>query len=284
MPIGYAEAIRRININKFVYGDNLDKDALRYCQEYKWDKRTFYYIRLRLSFGPSITAHTLTDSVVKKILATRLCSIPTALPDFLTKPFIISARHDKTLINDITCISGYLNSGELVLISIRKDGNSIIQHCSSFDGRSIFEVSFSTIGVCEKRDEKNADRIDVLAFAVVFSLMLEADRTPIAVENSRPKVKVVGTKLKQKKFESGWIEKRVFIDKKYIAQYKNDIHGELDIEGKILKDVHVRGFLRYQAYGHEHRMRKWIYVEGFDSSRWAYPGHTKVTVDMHEKS
>jgi hypothetical protein len=113
--------------------------------------------------------------------------------------------------------------------------------------------------------------------------MIEAERTPIVIENAKTKNHHGENKIAPNNYKSDWIEKRVYLDKRYMSKHKNEIHGELDTEGKILKDVYVHGFLRYQPYGPDRKLRKWIYVEGFDSTRWAKPGHTKIIVDVHDK-
>jgi hypothetical protein len=278
----FSEVIRRMDISKLVRSGDLRKDATQYAVEHNFLSIGINYIALRLSFGDTVTLHTLTDGVANKVNHTMLYRMPTEIPHFLTNPFIIEARHDNLLFNDVVCISGYLYNGDLFLISILSDNGAIVQHeMNSFDGRAIENIKFFEYGSSIKKYNK-LDRTDTLTFATIFALMIEAERTPIIIENVRAGHSE-GAKIKSNNYKSDWIEKRVYIDKKYVPKYKSEIHGELDTEGKILKDIYVRGFLRNQAYGPEKKSRKWIYVEGFDSTRWAKPGDTKVIVDMHEK-
>ena len=281
MPIKFSEAIRRIPLTKFCRKSGLEEDAIRYCKQFRWDTGTKEYIKLRLAFGSSVTVHTLTDGVVKKVAGTRILNMPNEIPHFLTKPFIIEARHDNHLFDDAVCLSGYMEKGDLYLTTTFSDRNSVIQiQSGSYDGRSLQDINFIGFGVSggEKGDIR---RTDAYAFVTVFALMMEADRTPIAIEEKQSRNT---SGMKPNSYKSDWIEKRVYIDCKYIPQYKNETHAELDKGGRILKDVFVHGFLRQQAYGPEHSLRKWIYVEGFDSTRWATPGDTRVIVDMYEKT
>ena len=57
----------------------------------------------------------------------------------------------------------------------------------------------------------------------------------------------------------------------------------MDKDGKVKREVFIRGFLRNQPYGPEHSLRKWIYVEGFESSRWTKEGDKKITMDLRSK-
>ena len=285
MAIKFSEAIRHISLSKFERKGTLEDDAVRYCHQFDWDIRIKEYIKLRLAFDKCITVHTLTDGVASKILNTRILNMPNELPHFLTMPFIVEARHDKKLFDDVVCISGYLENGELYLTSTFSDKNSLIQiQSGSFDGRKLEDINFIGFGITGIN--KDIKRKDIFAFITVFALMIEADRTPIIIEEKRARHNKKGLGIKSNNFKSDWIEKRVYIDKKYIPQYQffKNQQDELDKDGKILKDIFVHGFLRQQAYGQEHSLRKWIYVEGFDSTRWAKPGHTKIIVDMYEKS
>jgi hypothetical protein len=272
-----------MDISKFVRSGDLKKDAVQYAVERNILSIGINYIALRLSFGDTVILHTLTDGVTNKVNHTTLYSMPNEIPHFLTNPFIIEARHDNTLFNDVACISGYLYNGDLFLISILSDGGAIVQHeVNSFDGRAIENIKFFEYGSSIKKYNK-LDRTDTLAFVTIFALMIEAERTPIIVENVRQKNHHGKNKIKSNDYKSDWIEKRVYIDKKYVPNYRIKTHGELDAEGRILKDVYVRGFLRNQAYGPDMKLRKWVYIEGFDSTRWAKPGHTKVIVDVYNK-
>ena len=279
MRLKFSEAIRQIDTSKFERKNELMIDAELYCRENQLDRGWVNYVSLRLAFGDTVTVHALTDGVAAKVKNTVICNMPNEIPHFLTKPFILEARHDNALFDDIVSFAGYLSLGELFLITIFKDGGSMVQHeAGSFDGRKIGDLYYE-YGSTYK---SNNERTDTFSFVTVFALMVEADRTPIVIEEKRTRKANNGNW--QNRYKSGWLEKRVFIDKKYLHQYKSKNHGKLNKEGKTLKDVYVHGFLRRQAYGPEHSLQKWIYIEGFDSTRWTMDGHAKVIVSNHEKA
>jgi hypothetical protein len=263
----FSEVIRTINIKKFVRKGSLERDAERYLFENKWDIRLTEYIKLRLAFGNTITLHTLTDGVVNKIRNTKICTMPNEIPHFMNFPFIIEARHDNVLFDDVVCIGGYLDKAELCLIITSQDHNSIIQYIdAAYDGRDLESINFSQFGITVCGSKKELDDTNAIAFVTVFALMIESERTPIIVEDRRKNKKNTGGKIASNDYTSDWIEKRVYIDRSYVPHYKSETHGELDTEGKILKEIHVHGFLRNQAYGPDKKLRKWIYIEGVDST------------------
>jgi hypothetical protein len=283
----FSEALRQIDISGFERKGTLEEDARRYCKEYTLPDGLKEHLKLRLAFGYTITVHTLTDGVAKRVKMTRLCHVPKETPIFLQSPFIVEARHDNVLFDDISCISGFLENGKLCINTTFRDKNSLIQHLDSvYDGRNIDEIKMIVAGTTSG-SFKSKYRFDISEFITIFAIMMEAERTPIAIEEKR-KYNKNGEHTKTSrlnKCDPYWIEKRIYIDTYYVPKYNNlaGNHNELDKEGKILKDVYVHGFFRYQPCGPESRSRKWIYVEGFDSTRWARLGHTRIITDIYNK-
>ena len=62
---------------------------------------------------------------------------------------------------------------------------------------------------------------------------------------------------------------------------KDAIHSVMDKEGKEKVDVFIQGFLRHQAHGPGHSLRKWIYIEDHDLTRWKNSGDRKITIDTY---
>ena len=279
MAMKFSDTIRQIDVSKFERKNELMTDAELYCREHKIKMGGGPYVALRMAFGDTVTVHALSGGVAAKVKNTVICNTPNEIPHFLTKPFILEARHDNALFDDIVCLAGYLSQGELFLFTVFSNGELLFQHeAGSYDGRKINDIYYE-YGSTHK---SNNERTDTFSFVTVFALMVEADRTPIVIEEKRTRKANGGNR--QINYKSGWLEKRVYIDKKYLHQAKNGKHGKLGKEGKTLKDIYVHGFLRLQAYGPEHSMRKWIYIEGFDSTRWTIDGHAKVIVSNHEKA
>jgi len=125
------------------------------------------------------------------------------------------------------------------------------------------------------------ERKDVLSFAIAFSLMMEAKRTPFSVEAKNSK-KQHGNKSERKE-KPDWIVKRVYIGKAKKYKNRGDGSGSLEKEGKRLKDTPVHGFLRLQHFGKGLTESKWIYIDGYDSKRWVNSGDTRIIVGTYDK-
>jgi hypothetical protein len=128
-----------------------------------------------------------------------------------------------------------------------------------------------------KPENKNA-----LPFITILALMLEAERTPIQVSDTSG-VKNKHNNKPAKNENNGWIERRIYIDTRYKSDAAKGDHKPFDKEGKRLEKVYIQGFLRNQPYGAGQKLRKWIYVEGFASTRWKREGDTRVIVSMRNQ-
>jgi hypothetical protein len=282
-----SEILRIIDLSEFEFSGDLRKDLARYCESRKIDIREYgNIIAYRLSFGATLTTHVLTGAVSKKIVSTKIETMPTELPAALKKSFLFEAKDDETLFDDVIAIGGFLLDGDLVLISAYQDENTFWQHeKGAYDGRNLSNIQFDREITSEKFGdlwEKRANRKDTFAFITVLALMMEAERTPIVVDEGTKKAKKRNNKADNWNSGPPWIERRVYINAKYQSDNKDD-HISLNKDGKELKSVHVQGFLRNQPYGPRHKLRKWVYIEGFDSTRWAKHGHTKIIVGIHDK-
>ena len=77
--------------------------------------------------------------------------------------------------------------------------------------------------------------------------------------------------------------KYLYLDKSKIKYEKSLPNSELDKECLVLKNIKVRGHLRYQAYGQKFKQHKWIYIESFTTTKWVNDGDTKMIVKMDKK-
>ena len=156
---------------------------------------------------------------------------------------------------------------------------------ASFDGRKIEELNF----VLDKNITFDPSYIqartrkDTFAFAIIFSLMLEAERTPLLIEAVKDKSNKIAPSIKRNKNETQWITKRVYIDRNVTYKKSPDEPIAYDKTDKKLKNVIVNGFLRRQRYGEGFSEEKWIYIESFGSTRWTKEKDTKIIVDIYDK-
>jgi hypothetical protein len=231
-----------------------------------------------LAFGDTIISHTLTDGVCQKVRNTRIEHLPNGRPDFLKKPFLLEAKNE-TLLQNIHTIGGYIDNGTLIMISFFTDESVLVQaEQNSFLGTSLEEINFTNSTEYEQGGRNNRN---TLPFIAVLALMLEAERTPILIDDGSKKSRK-RNRDKKPGNNSGWIERRIYVNAKYQTRNNIDEHIPLDKDGKKLKNVHIQGFLRNQPYGPQHKLRKYIYIEGFESSRWTYDGNTKITVSIKD--
>jgi hypothetical protein len=113
--------------------------------------------------------------------------------------------------------------------------------------------------------------------------MLEAERTPIALKTGSNPKKDPSEKKMENSYKGEWTEIRVYLDRDYKMEKRPEVTQKLDRDGKILKNVFVHGFLRNQAHGPNHEKRKWVYIEGFDSTRWTWGKDVKYIIDTSAK-
>jgi hypothetical protein len=290
----YSEYIHKnFQLGDFKLTGDPVKDADRFVEYIEIPSANEKYIKIikdtaifRFSFGETFTVHSLTDGVIEKVKHTRIENMPKEIPLFMQNSFLIETRHDnKMFFDNIRSIGGLLINNEIYLIFETNDEKLHSQTFSkSFDGKKIEDINM-IYAYDDNKDSLDTiymkERKDVLSFILLFSLMMEAERTPFSVEMKDNK-KHNGGKLKSKE-KTDWIEKRIYIDK--IIKYKNkgDGGGVLDKDGKHLKDTSVHGFLRLQHFGKGLSESKWIYIDDYDSRRWVNSGDTRIIVGIHDK-
>jgi hypothetical protein len=110
-------------------------------------------------------------------------------------------------------------------------------------------------------------------FALVFSLLLDADRTPLRLRDQSPRRRSGGVKRSVGEF--AWTICRVGL-----AQTAAELSPSIDAPDAMarrLSDdlkpevVPVAGHIKRQAYGPGLTKRKWIYVNSYEARRWVSP-------------
>ena len=292
-----SEMMHTFPLNGFQISGDFQQDVDNYIdfkkipsQKRNLDSESFIFPLLRLSFGKSITLHTLTDGVVEKVRHTKIETMPNKIPNLMQNSFLIEARRGKPLFDDVYSIGGFILNDEIFLLVKTVDNNEPGLFCqherASFDSRSIDDLNFiynRSINF-DPSYTQSRTRKDTYAFVIIFSLMLEAERTPLLIGTLKGKI---SKKIKAPKVAndgSGWITKRVFIDR--TIQYKKNVNDSVafDKSGKQLKNVTVNGFLRRQHYGKDFSEEKWIYIESFESTRWTKDKDKKIIVDIFDKN
>jgi len=267
-----SEEFRLISTAGFKRTGNIEADALNFSKYCGREADTLAKVELRLALGDPFVVHQLTESVCKKVLSVKIDNVPDTYPQFLRTPFLIESKLGKYLFDDIHAIGGYIASNNIFMLIAYCEGNALLlKNENPFDGAKIETINYSTTQELAQSQEPKA--VKVLPFVTILALMLEAERTPITVDSGSKKSKKRNSK--KNKNVSDWIERRIYIDARYESKQEGSLEP-MNLDGKIKRNVFVQGFLRHQAYGSGHKKRKWIYIEGFESSRWANEYSKKV--------
>ena len=250
------------------------------------DDNVYVTVLFRLGFGKNVTVHTLTKGVIEKVKHTNIENMPNEIPALMKHSFLIEARHDKTLFDNINSIGCFTFNNEICLLIGTQDEKYYCQHeKASYDGRKIEDLNLfynTNINYTQSFIQLKKSK-DTFAFITILSLMLEAERTPLTIDSNPDKRNNKKNNTKKNITETGWITKRIFIDKNIKYKNTSNVHNVLDKNGKQLKDVTVKGFLRKQHYGEDNSNTKWIYIDSFDSKRWKSNKDTNIIVDIYDK-
>jgi len=274
-----SEVLRSVSLKGFKKTGTLKDDIERFCEFHESKAEAPEKVGLRLMLGEPMTVYQLTDSVCRKILSVRIENLPDEYPQFLKNPFLIESKPGKYLFDDITTIGGYINDEGIFVIIAYGDINSLVlKEENPFNGIRLDKINFYTNDDNSKAHENKAKNI--LPFITVLSLMLEAERSPVLIDDGNKKTRKRNRGQSKNSGGADWIEHRIYLDALYSSKNEYTNHAPMDKHGKIKRDVFIQGFLRNQPYGPKHSLRKWIYVEGFESSRWSYDDNRKITLDI----
>ena len=286
-----SENLRTININELIPTGNLIDDIEQLC---KLNGRNLsdlpegmaLVLGLRIKLGNPLTVHVLTDSVCKKVQSVKIETLPTEYPDFLKNPFFIEAKPGNFLFDNIDAIGGFIDNDDFILVLWADNGTYFTRTKTPFVGIRLDKITYvprqDPLSLLTADKNKN-----VFPFITILALMLEAEKSPVQIDHDTKKSKKRSIAKSKNNDLSAWIEKRIYIDAKLSYKTDKTVKDEnttsMDKEGKEKLGVTVHGFLRHQAYGPEHSLRKWIYIEDHESSRWKKIGDRKITVDKYFK-
>jgi len=238
------------------------------------------YLLFRSKLGSFMTINILTQPVVNKINSLFLDVFPKDIPKIMKDGLHIEAKK-YPLFDNITRIIMYneeplegkdrlsliLFMTDMRYITATLPYSYILGNVAEDVGKLEFEG--------EVKDENLTPFRKALMFCFIFAILIEAENTPTVVKDTKKSENVKRNKT-EKKITDGWIERTVYINKKYLSSKKNEIHTTLYKDNKVLKKVTVTGFLRNQAYGKNFSLRKYIYIETHHSYRWTIEGDKKI--------
>ena len=144
--------------------------------------------------------------------------------------------------------------------------------------RDVIDLDTSVLRETITRDEYYSQLVKAITYGLRYIMLLNAQKTPIEVETRN----YDGSRIKGPSHGRSYIpQKYVSLTKEYIRarkDYETGVRGELDKYGKHLKPVEIAGFVRMQAYGEGHKLRRPQFIPGFASSRWENDGIKIINV------
>jgi len=282
-----SEEFRLTSTKDFKRTGSLIADARRFADFHGQRMDTPHKVGLRLALGDPLIVHQLTEGVCRKILGTRIETVPTEYPELLKTPLLIESRPGSYLFDDVHTIGTYIGDEGVFYMVLYCEFDSMVLHKKApFDGANLSELNLvpkENGSPFKATEEHNSKAKKSLPFVTILALMLEAERSPIAVDGGSRKARK-RNKGKTKPGAGDWIERRIYVDARYESRKQDADHLPRDKDGKTKKAVFVQGFLRNQPHGPKHSLRKWIYIEGFGSSRWTVGRDARVTVDVRGKA
>jgi hypothetical protein len=263
---------KNISIIDSLYKTDIPKELNEMC--------TYLFFRSKL--GYLMTIHILTQAVVNRINSLFIDIFPREVPDILKNGIYIETK-ELILFDNISKIILYngksnQDTDRFGIILIKTDGTFIY---SSIEHSYILGIVAEELDKVEYDGRTNNTDIipfrKALMFCFIFAILLEAENSPASIKNTNKSNNLKKRNRENKVASNGWIEKPVYINKKYQSNNNNLIHATLYKDDKILKKVQVSGFLRYQAYGKNYSKHKYIYINSFTSYRWIIESNKKIT-------
>jgi hypothetical protein len=244
------------------------------------------YLLFRSKLGSFMTINILTQPVVKKINSLFLDIFPKDIPKLMKAGLHLEAKNIP-LYDNITRIILYneepLEGKERISLILFKTDMRYMNITLPYS--YILGNVAEDIGKIEFEGEAKEEDITpfrkAIMFCFIFAILIEADNTPTVIKDSNKSENIKKNK-NQKKITEGWIERTIYINKKYLSQ-KKEIQTMLYKDDKVLKKITVTGFLRNQAYGKNFSQHKYIYIESHPSYRWTIEGDKKITYYLKQE-
>jgi hypothetical protein len=228
-----------------------------------------------------MTINILTQPVVKKINSLFIDVFPNEIPKLMKDGLHIEAKKfplydniTRIILYNETPLDGYERMGVILFKTDMRYMYATLPY-SSILGIVAEEIDKINFEGKTKDGDVTPFRKGIM-FCFIFAILIEAENTPIVVKDSDKSDNVKRNKTK-KKITEGWIERTVYINKKYLSEKQNEIQTTLYKDDKILKKITVTGFLRNQAYGKNFSQHKYIYINTHPSYRWVTEGDKKIT-------
>lgn len=231
------------------------------------------------SLGAHPVVYTLTPEAIELIGETDLHSLPGNPPLLLNSALIVTGT-DRALFGGTIDLGVYpVPDGGYGLLGMDAEAGEFFLWRPTWKEREI--TLGDDIPVEPGADAKKISAFgrDAIRFLLVFSLLLEADKTPIEIHTNKLRQKK-SVSLHQATLGRGeWTVSRISLTTRPVSQSSETMPVGKEVEGRILSPTTVSGHLAYQAYGKQWSLRRWIYIEAYEARRWVAPGPRRIVVD-----
>jgi hypothetical protein len=235
------------------------------------------YLILRAVLGKLMTLNNLTQLVIDKINTLFIDIFPNEVPDILKNGILIQTKKS-VFFDNINMIliynESYREKDSFRIFLFYNNGyisNASLAYTSIL-GKGIDEIDNLELKGKYKSVDATIYR-KALLFCIIFSILIKSENTPLTIKDTNKSENIKKNKLiTERKNIEGWIEKTIYINKKYQSENKI-INGTLYKDDKVLKKVMVSAHLRRK----QHSKDEYIYIDSFTSTRWVIEGNKKIT-------
>lgn len=233
---------------------------------------------------PRLVVHRVSPGAARMVHETDLHSLPGEPPRLLAGPWLLEARSpDEPLFGDTASLGGYGLDGAMYLIGF---GYPAGMNVARWTPRWREEELSAGITRDESPLIDDADAHQVWAreaarFAVVLGLLLEAEGSPVQVEEETPK----GRKTRAGHGgvrESEWTVRRVYLGRITPSRERETDRPATSGDGTTGRQsatVPVRGHIKRQPYGPGRSLRRWVYIQGYEARRWIAPRPLRIDIN-----
>lgn len=240
---------------------------------------------LALASRERVELHEVRASVSRVVDGTDLRVEPAVQPLLLERPWIAEASHwerGTRLFGDTWCLGCYqLVPGHWYLVGLVGEDAYAVKWSPIWRGGEIaagLETQESPLVATEMHGAFRAWARDAARWAIVYSLLLEADRSPLETTTEEPAVRRGASKKARDEAEA-WRVSRVRVTDAVSRAIETPQTGSASGEQDgIASLVRVCGHLKRQPHGEGRALRKWVWVEGYEARRWLAPGAVKKVV------
>lgn len=231
------------------------------------------------SLGSHPVVYNLTPDAVELVSETDLHFLPGFPPLLLKSAFIVTGI-DRALFGGTIDLGVYpVPDGGYGLLGMDDESGEFFLWHPIWEEREITIADDSPMESEAERWKVTEFGREAIRFLMVFSLLLEADKTPIEIQSNRLRQKRSVAMRQATLGRDDWTVKRISLTTRRVSKPSKPVSSGESIEGRILSPTMVTGHLAYQAYGKQWSLRRWIYIDSYEARRWIAPGQRRIIVN-----